>query len=101
VQKEMHEYTEFRGLLEQPIWLRSQLLRYGLWLNMKVANADVHIELKQLADMLRSDGDDDNNEQSINIKLLDETINISLQGMVEKSAEFKASGSRIYQPVKK
>ncbi|MFT6331211.1 MAG: phosphomethylpyrimidine synthase [Bermanella sp.] len=46
-------------------------------------------------------GDDDNNEQSINIKLLDETINISLQGMVEKSAEFKASGSRIYQPVKK
>jgi phosphomethylpyrimidine synthase len=46
-------------------------------------------------------GDDDNNEQSINIKLLDETINISLQGMAEKSAEFKASGSRIYQPVKK
>jgi phosphomethylpyrimidine synthase len=46
-------------------------------------------------------GDEDNNEQSINIKLLDETINISLQGMAEKSAEFKASGSQIYQPVKK
>jgi phosphomethylpyrimidine synthase len=46
-------------------------------------------------------GDDYNNEQSINIKLLDETINISLQGMAEKSAEFKASGSEIYQLVKR
>lgn len=44
---------------------------------------------------------DDNIEQSIEIKLLDETINISLQGMAKKSAEFKASGSQIYQPVKK
>lgn len=38
-----------------------------------------------------------NNEQIIEIKLLDETIAISAQGMAEKSAEFKASGSEIYQ----
>ena len=40
-----------------------------------------------------------NNEQIIEIKLLDETIAISAQGMAEKSAEFKASGSEIYQNV--
>jgi phosphomethylpyrimidine synthase len=40
-----------------------------------------------------------NNEQIIEIKLLDETIAISAQGMAEKSAEFKASGSEIYQSV--
>lgn len=40
-----------------------------------------------------------NNEQMIEIKLLDETIAISAQGMAEKSAEFKANGSEIYQSV--
>ena len=40
-----------------------------------------------------------NNEQIIEIKLLDETLAISTQGMAEKSAEFKASGSEIYQSV--
>ena len=40
-----------------------------------------------------------NNEQIIEIKLLDETIAISAQGMAEKSAEFKANGSEIYQSV--
>jgi phosphomethylpyrimidine synthase len=40
------------------------------------------------------------NEQTIAIKLLDESINISVQGMAEKSSEFKASGSEIYQPIK-
>ena len=39
---------------------------------------------------------DKNGEQLIEIKLLDETIAISAQGMAEKSAEFKASGSKIY-----
>ena len=42
-----------------------------------------------------------NNEQQIEIKLLDETISISAQGMAQKSAEFKASGSEIYQPIEK
>lgn len=42
-----------------------------------------------------------NTEQSIEIKLLDETISISAKGMAEKSAEFKASGSELYQPVAK
>ena len=40
-----------------------------------------------------------NNDQIIEIKLLDETLAISAQGMAEKSAEFKASGSEIYQSV--
>ena len=40
-------------------------------------------------------------EQTIEIKLLDETISISAQGMAQKSAEFKASGSEIYQPIEK
>ncbi|GAA6206686.1 phosphomethylpyrimidine synthase ThiC [Thalassotalea sp. SU-HH00458] len=46
-------------------------------------------------------------DQSITIKLLDEEIITSnaeleqaVQGMAEKSAEFKASGSEIYQPAK-
>jgi phosphomethylpyrimidine synthase len=42
-----------------------------------------------------------NTEQSIEIKLLDETISISAQGMAEKSVEFKASGSELYHPVTK
>ena len=42
-----------------------------------------------------------NNEKHIEIKLLDETISISVQGMAEKSAEFKASGSELYHPVEK
>ena len=42
-----------------------------------------------------------NSEQQIEIKLLDETISISAQGMAQKSAEFKASGSEIYQPIEK
>ena len=41
----------------------------------------------------------ESDEQIIEIKLLDETIAISAQGMAEKSAEFKASGSEIYQSV--
>ncbi len=40
-----------------------------------------------------------NNEQHIEIKLLDETISISAQGMAEKSAEFKATGSELYHPL--
>lgn len=40
-----------------------------------------------------------NNEKIIEIKLLDETLAISTLGMAEKSAEFKASGSEIYQSV--
>ena len=43
----------------------------------------------------------ENNGETIEIKLLDETISISAnlkaeQGMAEKSAEFKATGSEIY-----
>lgn len=41
----------------------------------------------------------ESDERIIEIKLLDETITISAQGMAEKSAEFKASGSEIYQSV--
>lgn len=41
----------------------------------------------------------ESDKQIIEIKLLDETIAISAQGMAEKSAEFKASGSEIYQNV--
>ena len=41
----------------------------------------------------------ESDEQIIEIKLLDETIAISAQGMAEKSAEFKANGSEIYQSV--
>ncbi|UUO23261.1 phosphomethylpyrimidine synthase ThiC [Colwellia sp. M166] len=37
-----------------------------------------------------------NSEQHIEVKLLDETISISTQGMAEKSAEFKANGSELY-----
>ena len=42
-----------------------------------------------------------NTEQSIEIKLLDETISISAQGMAEKSVEFKASGSELYHQLEK
>lgn len=42
-----------------------------------------------------------NGEQLIEIKLLDETINVSVQGMAEKSAEFKASGSELYHQLEK
>ncbi|SEK54161.1 hydroxymethylpyrimidine synthase [Colwellia chukchiensis] len=37
------------------------------------------------------------NEHSIDIKLVDETLSISVQGMAEKAAEFKANGSELYQ----
>ncbi len=45
--------------------------------------------------------DNENNEQAIEIKLLDETVTISAQGMAKKSQEFKASGSEIYHSVEK
>jgi phosphomethylpyrimidine synthase len=56
---------------------------------------------QEVRDYAANLSDADNNEQYIKIKLLDETINISSQGMAKKSAEFKASGSELYQPVAK
>ncbi|MBA6289753.1 phosphomethylpyrimidine synthase ThiC [Colwellia sp. MB3u-4] len=56
---------------------------------------------QEVRDYAANLSDTDNSEQPIKIKLLDETISISSQGMAEKSAEFKASGSELYQPVAK
>ena len=53
------------------------------------------------AGLVDASGNEQSREQTIEIKLLDETISISAQGMAEKSAEFKASGSEIYQPIEK
>lgn len=63
----------------------------------KFCSMKISQEVRDYAADLDNQADRHNDiEQTIEIKLLDETISISAQGMAEKSAEFKASGSELY-----
>lgn len=63
----------------------------------KFCSMKISQEVRDYAADLDNQADRHNDiEQTIKIKLLDETISISAQGMAEKSAEFKASGSELY-----